>query len=96
MVLGNGSVKPQAVAYHVGIGDVAKAFSSTDIHVATDNHRGETRGRLFHHALVEWQLQVEQRLRQTLATLPAEYRDGRQHLTTDGIGRQAFALATSM
>ena len=96
MMAGYRGVEPQAIAHHVGIGNIANTLSSPDIDVATDNHRGQTPWRLFHHALVEWQLQVKQRLRQALTTFPAEHGDGGQHLTTDSIRRQTLALSAGM
>ena len=40
MVFSNRGVEPQAITHYISIGDVAKTLSSTDIHIATDYHRG--------------------------------------------------------
>ena len=96
MILGNGGVEPQAIAHHVGLGNLSYALGSTDIDVAADNHRCQTLRSLFHQSFVERQLQVEERLRQLLSTLPAEYGNRCQHLAADGIGRQALAASAGM
>ena len=63
VVLGDRGVQPQAVTHHIGLGNLSDALGSTDIHVATDNHRRQTAWRLCHHPLIQRQLQVHQRLR---------------------------------
>ena len=96
MVLGNGGVEPQAIAYHISIGDGPDTLCSTDIHITTDNHRRQTLRSLLHHPFIERQLEVEQGLRQALSAFPTEHRNRRQYLATDGIRRQASALPTGM
>ena len=96
MVLRDSSIKPQSVAHHIGIGDRTDALGSTDIHIATDYHRGQTLRGLLHHPFIERQLKVEQGLRQSLATLPTEHGDRGQYLTTGGIGGQSATLSTGM
>ena len=96
MILGDGGIEPQAVAHHVGVRNLSDALCCADIHVAADYHRMEARRSLLHDALIERQLQVEQRLRQALAALPAEHGDRCQYLAADGVGWQTAALTASM
>ena len=96
VVLGDRGVQPQTVTHHIGLRNLSDALGSTDIHVAADNHRRQTARRLFHHPLIQRQLQVHQRLRQPLTALPAEYGNRRQHLATDSIRRQPLALSSGM
>ena len=96
MVLGDGGIEPQAIADHIGLGHLTQSLCGTDIHVATDNHGCQTIGCLFHDSFIERQLQVEQCLREALATLPTEHGDGRQYLAADSIRRQSAALSAGM
>ena len=96
MILGYRSIQPKSVAHHIGIGNIAQALGSTNIYVATDYHRSESRRGLLHHSLIKRQLQVHQSLRQALAAFPAEHRNRCQDLAADSIGGQALALSASM
>ena len=96
MVLGNGRIQPQSVAYHVRIRYLPDALSSPDIDVPADYHGRQPVRSLSHHTLIERQLQVEQCLRQLLSPFPAEHGYGSQYLATGSIRRQATALTARM
>ena len=96
VVLGNRSVQPQSITNHIGLGDGSDTLCCPDIDIAADYHGGQSLGGLLHHALIERQLQVEQGLRQALATLPSENGQRGQNLAAGRIGWQAPALPACM
>ena len=96
VVPGDSGIEPQAVAHHVGIGYSIQPLCRTDVDIAADYHRGQPGGSLLHDALIERQLQVEQRLRKLLAALPPEHGYGGQYLAAGSIRRQPAALSAGM
>ena len=98
VMAGHGSVEPQPIAHHVGLRHrrQLRPTALADEHVATHHHRVQPLGGLFHDLLIEWQLQREQILAKTLASLPSEHGDGRQNLSRRGIGWQPSALSAGM
>ena len=57
---GNLRGQPQAVAYHIGIGNLLQGFGGPDIHIPTDNHGVDILRRPFHNLLIQRDLQREQ------------------------------------
>ena len=88
--------KPQAIAHHVGIGYGLKRFGATYIHIATHHHRMQVVRCLSHNLLIEWHLQRQQVLRQSLSPLPSEHRYGCQYLSRRCVGWQSSALTAGM
>ena len=96
VVLGHRGGQPETVADDVGIGHRLQGLGGTDEDIAADHHRVDIVGRHRHELTVEGQLQVEQRLVEPLAALPAEDGHGHQDLAADGIRRQPAALSAGM
>ena len=96
MVFGDVRSQPQAVAHHIGLGNGLQRLGGAYQHVATHYHRMHILGGCLHHLLVEWHLQRQQVLRETLSALPAEHGNGGENLPRRSISRQTAALSASM
>ena len=96
VIAGHGSIEPKAVADDIGLGHRRQRLRGADVDIATDDHRVESLGRHRHDALVERQLERQEVLRQTLASLPPEHGDGRQDFPRRRIAGQSAALSAGM
>ena len=96
VVGGRRSRQPQTVADDVGIRDRLQGLRGADEDITADHHGMDIVGSHRHQPTVEGQLQVEQRLVETLATLPTEYGHRHEYFSLHGIGRQPTALSAGM
>ena len=89
-------IEPQSVAHHIGLGNGGECSFGTDEHVAAHYHGVHIARHRCHQLLIQWQLQVEQGLRQALSALPSEHRHGCEHLSRGCVCRQSSALSAGV